>query len=58
VAPDDLIRDELDSWPGVRTLAVDLGARAVEVAVTDEAPAIAELVDALADRGIHASVTE
>lgn len=49
VAPDDVIRSELDSWRDVSTVIVDLQRGRVEVALGFEAPAVAELIESLHD---------
>ena len=53
VSPEDLVLDELDSWPGLLTLEVDPDAGTVLVLVTQEED-LAHAVEALNDRGFPA----
>jgi hypothetical protein len=54
LAPDDVVRDELDSWPGVQVHAVDVFTGRIVVTLEEDAPEVEELLDALHDRGIEA----
>lgn len=58
VSPDDLARGELHSWPGVRVQSLDVASGLIVVALTEEAPPVADLLDALHDLGISAHVNE
>jgi hypothetical protein len=55
ISPEDLVLDELDSWPGLLTLEVDPDAGTVLVLVTREED-LAHAVKALSDRGFPAAV--
>lgn len=55
ISPEDLVLDELDSWPGLLTLQVDPDAGTVLVLVTQEED-LAYAVEALNDRGFEAVV--
>jgi hypothetical protein len=54
VAPDDLARDELNSWPGVQVHSLNIATGVITVAVGDDAPAVEDLIDALKDQGVAA----
>jgi hypothetical protein len=54
VAPDDLARDELNSWPGVHVQSLNIATGVITLAVGDDAPAVEDLIDALKDQGIAA----
>lgn len=58
IAPDDLARGELDSWPGVRVQSINVASGLIVVALADAAPPVEDLLDALLDLGITAHVTE
>jgi hypothetical protein len=54
VAPDDLARDELNSWPGVQVQSLNIETGIITIALEDNAPSIEDLLDALKDQGISA----
>ncbi len=58
VAPDDLARGELDSWPGVRVQSLDVASGVIVLALAEKAPSVVDLLDALHDLGIKAHVDE
>jgi hypothetical protein len=57
LSPEDLVLDELDSWPGLLTLELDPDAGTVSVLVRDEED-LAHALEALADRGFPARVAD
>ncbi len=57
LSPEDLVLDELDSWPGLLTLELDPDAGTVLVLVGDEED-LAYALEALADRGFPARVAD
>jgi hypothetical protein len=58
VAPDDLARDELDSWPGVEVRNLDVETGIITISLDDNAPPVEDLVDALHDLGIAVHVDQ
>ncbi len=57
LSPEDLVLDELDSWPGLLTLELDPDAGTVLVLVSDDED-LAHALEALADRGFPARVAD
>ncbi len=57
IAPDDLARGELDSWPGVHVQSINVASGLIVVALAEAAPPVEDLIDALHDLGITAHVT-
>ncbi len=53
---EDLLLDELESWPGLLTLDVDPDAATVAVLVQPGCPHLGSALEALADRGLPARV--
>jgi predicted naringenin-chalcone synthase len=58
VAPDDLARDELDSWPGMHVESLDVSSGTIVVALSEDAPPVDDLLDALHDRGVAAHLEQ
>lgn len=56
VGRDDLLLEELDSWPGLLVLEVDPDAATAVVLVTPGCDDLPAALEALADRGLPASV--
>jgi hypothetical protein len=57
VSPEDLVLDELDSWPGLLTLHVDPDAGTVLVRAEDEDD-LRYAIEALNDRGMPTTVAD
>ncbi len=55
LSPEDLVLDELDSWPGLLALGVDPDAGTVLVLVSDEQD-LGHALEALDDRGFSATL--
>jgi hypothetical protein len=58
VAPDDLAREELNSWPGVEVRSLDLETGIITISLDGNAPPVEDLVDALQDQGIAVHVDQ
>jgi hypothetical protein len=58
VAPDDLARDELNSWPGVEVRSLDLETGIITISLDGNAPPVEDLLDALHDQGIAVHVDQ
>ncbi len=58
IAPDDLARGELDSWPGVHVQSINVASGLIVIALAEAAPPVEDLLEALHDLGITAHVTE
>lgn len=56
VSPDDKLLEELDSWPGLLVLEVDPDAATAVVLVPSGCDDLPAALEALADRGLSASV--
>jgi hypothetical protein len=56
VSRDDLLLEELDSWPGLLVLEVDMDAATAVVLVPPGSDNLAAALEALADRGMPAAV--
>jgi hypothetical protein len=56
VSRDDLLLEELDSWPGLLVLEVDPDAATAVVLVPAGSEDLAAALEALADRGLPAAV--
>jgi hypothetical protein len=56
VSRDDLVLDELDSWPGLRAVAVHPGTGTAVVQVDPGCEHLPEALEALTDRGLPAHV--
>jgi hypothetical protein len=57
ISPEDLVLDELDSWPGLLTSGMDPDAGTVQILVSDEDD-LAYALEALHDRGLPATVVD